>query len=268
MNHCVTDAEWGLLAPTLGCSFADHTARRAAQAGLYRLNHRLSQHYRTFSWHSLPSELGIAGSTANRFFLRWNRSGQWFAFWDALIELRFGSVVVPAQTVDIPQDPIDAALAEIRRAYGYFNQRFMGGELPSRVVFSIEKSTVKKSRKVLGYFSSHQWQQALPNGESFHHIAFMTSCLSGSHRVMEVLLHEMTHLRNWMLGIDDTDTRTQYHTQDFRDVAQLFGLKCSQRDVSHGYANTSLDERAICEIEALKPISESLTMVWRESDST
>lgn len=84
---------------------------------------------------------------------------------------------------------------------------------------------------------------------------------------MEVLLHEMTHLRNWMLEIDDTDTRTQYHTQDFRDVALLFGLKCAQRDPGRGYANTSLDERAIREIEKLMPISEVLTMAWGENNS-
>ncbi len=266
MDHLLTDAEWGLLASTLGCTVDDQFARCAAQAGLYRLNHRLSNHYRTFSWHSLPSDFGVAGSTANRCFLRWSRSGQWYVFWDALIELRFGAASVPEQNIDIQQDPIHAALTEIKRAYRYFNQRFMGGALPSNVVFSIENSSANSKRNILGYHSRHLWQQVLPSGESFHHIALMTRCLNGSHQVMEVLLHEMAHLRNWMLKIDDTDTRTQYHTQDFRDVARLFGLKCTQRDPSHGYANTSLDERAISAIEKLKPISEFLTMAWRKND--
>lgn len=267
MNHYLTDAEWGLLAPTLGSTVDEPIARCAAQAGLYRLNHRLSKHYRTFSWHSLPTNLGVGGSTANRSFLRWNRSGQWFVFWDALIELRFGSASVPAQNSGIHQDPVHAALAEIKRAYGYFNQRFMGGELPQSVVFSIERSNTNRKSTLLGYYSTHLWQQALPSGELFHHIAFTTRCLKGRYQVMETLLHEMTHLRNWMLKIDDTDTRTQYHTQDFRDVARLFGLKCAQRDAGRGYAATSLDERALHEIEKLKPNSEFLTMAWLDNES-
>ncbi len=262
MNHLLTDSEWSLLAPRLGCTDDMRLARCAAQAGLYRLNQRLSKCYRTFNWHSLPTDFGVAGSTANRLFLRWNRSEQWFAFWDALIELRFGAALVPPRKIESHQDPVQAALAEIRRAYTYFNQRFMGGELPLRVVFSIEKSPTNPKHNYHGYYSTRLWHQVLSNGEAFHHIAFMTSCLKGSRNVMEVLLHEMTHLRNWMLEIEDTDSRTQYHTQDFRDVATLFGLKCAQRNTRYGYATTVLDSRAIREIERLKPIDENLTMSW------
>jgi SprT-like family len=263
VKYLLTNEEWGRTHSALGCTVDNGIARAAAQAGLYKLTHRHSASYRTFNWKALPSELGLAGVTANRYFVRWNRSGEWLAFWDALIVLRCGLATALPRPLPKSDDPIRNALDEIQRAYAFLNHRFTGGELPEAVAFTIEKSSGKNAS--LGAYSVHKWSTpGATNSSSFHHIALMTGALKGGQCALGVLLHEMAHLHNWIHGVKDTNPRTQYHTQDFRDVAVLFGLQCGTRDAAMGFYKTSLNQRGLEAIQLLNTDDESLWMRWVE----
>lgn len=80
--------------------------------------------------------------------------------------------------------------------------------------------------------------------KDFHHIALLAPGLQRAEAALGTLLHEMAHLRNLSLGLLDTDLQTQYHRQEFRDVARLLGLECAPRDPDFGYVRTSLGARA------------------------
>lgn len=240
-----------MLARHLGARPASEGAHRAAQACLFRFNTRLSARYRTFGWALLPASFGISGKAANGRFVHWTRTGEWFSFWDELVPLRFGPAQPdPPDLAALAQGtPLDALVLELTRAYRYFNRRFFGGELPATAVLTLEPPR----RGAKGYFRPYFWQ--LPD-QPLHHVAVLaTTGRLGVHTAMQTLLHEMAHLRNASCGIQDTNPGTQYHTQDFRDVARLLGLECGERHVSYGYFETRLGPRALQAIATLQPVS-------------
>jgi len=261
MWHFLEVSEWQKLAHLLGATVGDTRALRAAQACLFRYSVQMAKRYRTFDWHALPAELDVTGNTANRRFLHWCRSGQWFEFWDVLIELRYGKARPERPNKDLNRcNPLDALILELGRAYRFFNHRFTGGQLPTNVVISVE---VKGS--LGGYLRPNYWNVGLKQ-EVQHHLvvsAFAVEC-GGSESALAVLLHEMAHLRNVALGIIDTDPGTQYHRKDFEDSALLFGLKCGKRRVKTGYSSTTLADRGKGAIALLQPVEE--VFQWR-SDS-
>lgn len=262
MEHILEMSEWQTLAPILGANVGDTRALRAAQACLFRYSVQMAKHYRTFDWHALPAELGVTGNTANRRFLRWCESRQWFEFWDALVELRYGPAKPekPHKTLD-QCNPLLALILELERAYRFFNHRFTGGLLPKDVVISVEARG-----RPGGYLSPDFWEVGF-NQTTQHHLVVSASVVrrGNSDCTLEVLLHEMAHLSNVAVGISDTDPITQYHRQDFRDAALLFGLACGERRAKTGYSSTTLSSRAKEAILLLHPVE--TVFQWRDRAS-
>ncbi len=207
--------------------------------------------YHTFGWNDIPKELTISPITANRRFREWTESGEWLTFWDGLMELRHGVPIVPRPVkAGRLLSPLPSLVLELERAYLYFNDRFFGGALSRRVVIAIERP----HRKIRGYYCSRRW---IKGAKKLGHIAIMSSSLGkGPTAPLEVLLHEMVHLRNDELGFRDTDPRTQYHNRLFRDVAGLAGLSCASRDLQRGYGQTKLNPRGQEAIQKLRPNKE------------
>lgn len=257
MATLLSDDEWSALCEQLRVRESQEIARSCADACLHRFSSQLSPVYRSFGWAELPDQFGISGKTANRYFNRWTETGAWFDFWDALIVRRHGSAIPdPADPVALQEATLhEALLIELNRAYCYFNRRFMGGQLPFSTIITIEGLTTVRMR---GYFSQKLWRK---DAETTHHIGLLPGALNGgSDSAMAVLLHEMAHLRNAHAGIQDTDPRTQYHNQDFRDSARLFGLLCDRRDKQFGYASTALGTRAKAAICELAPVREAFAV--------
>jgi hypothetical protein len=251
MKHILEVSEWQTLSHLLGATSGDTRALRAAQACLFRYSVQMAKRYRTFDWHALPAELGVTGVTANRRFLCWCKSGQWFGFWDALIELRYGRATPEKPHKNIDQcNPLQALILELERAYRFFNHRFTGNQLPTNVVISVEAKG-----RYGGYLSPHFWRVGF-NPEIQHHLVVSASAIrhGSSERALEVLLHEMAHLSNVAVGVSDTDPITQYHRQDFRDTALLFGLACGERKAKTGYGSTTLADRGAKAITLLQPV--------------
>ncbi len=251
MDYLLSDDEWAILSKIVDATAGDSRARRAMQACLYRYSGvQLARAYRSFGWECIPKELGIHGQTANRRFKRWSDSGELFQFWDALLEHRHGKKSPEKPSKHLSENPLKALISELERAYRFFNQRFTAGELPSDIVISVE-GRVPGAR---GYLSPELW--SVSQNDHRHHLAVSIRTIKndGVNQTLATLLHEMAHLRNVTLGVSDTRA-DQYHRQDFRDTARLFGLSCDVRAVS-GYFSTTLADRGCAAIAHLNPVEQ------------
>jgi hypothetical protein len=219
--------------------------RRIAEACLYRYHHSLAPRRHCFGWNELPKQFGCSPATANRRYRGWLESGAWARFWDALLDLRLGphrgaewALPPPAGAPPSALDsPVQTILAELERAFCFFNARLFGDSLPRTVVITLED----RRNRQLGSFCAARWSS--PQGHLHHHVMVSTSAVGrGKEAVLEVLLHEMVHYRNHQAGVVDC-SRSQYHNRHFRDAALLVGLETSQRDPTLGYGLTSLGPR-------------------------
>jgi hypothetical protein len=261
----LTDAEWqglgGLLAsPVRGAGAKTgrprlDNDRLCAQACLFRHYHELSPVYHCFGWNQLPEELGVSPATANRRFREWTASGAWARFWDALMRLRRGGEPDPRKVA--PQRPWGSfpagdVLAELERAYTFFNDRFFAGALDGAAL-TVERFLGKRRRQP-GAFCPRQWRL----GErAVGHIALSAEVLGqGAETALGMLLHEMVHLRNDQVGVVDCTPPLQYHNRHFRDAARLAGLECPHRDPRFGYWSTLPGPRALQALAELKPRQE------------
>lgn len=260
------ESEWAALSTLLGARPSDAIALAAARVGILRLNQRLSSSgVRTFGWKALPTDAGIGYREANQRMAVWTKSGQWWQFWDALMIARAGPYVHHPRPRTRPNDPISAMIAELHRAYRFFNWRFTGNTLPASIAITLERPHSMHDRNRFGYFSVSDLPT--PAG-SQSHIALLPENLASVDASMECLLHEMAHLRNWQLGIADTDLRTQYHAMDFKISAELFGLTCMERDPSRGYQRTMIGPRARQAIDALKPSARVFAFAFSPGTTT
>lgn len=232
--------------------------RPAAEACLYRFYHDRQSGYRTFGWNDLPRSLGVSPSTANRRFREWTANGSWARFWEALGRLREERAVErqkkhrTVEVWDVQREwghfPVGDMLAELERAYRFFNGFFYGSTLPKDVAISLERYV---AGQCLGYFCARIWNRGV---RRLHHIALHVSVLGkGARPALAVLLHEMVHLRNKQVSIRDCNASNQYHNLYFRDVAQVSGLTCGKRSRSHGFSSTSLSARGREAIQELQP---------------
>jgi|JI10StandDraft_1071094.scaffolds.fasta_scaffold388727_2 hypothetical protein len=250
----LSDREWHTLCSLLGATPVDRMARNAVSACLFRYDHRLAANYRTFGWTQLPDSFGISGKAAQKRLKKWTTTGVWFTFWDALMQTRSG-VAKPGRVIRKPllaANPVVPLINELQRAYAFFNHRFMGRSLPDNLAITVEGVQTNRSAR-RGYLSGSPWHDEL------HHIALLPSRLGNSTDAMATLLHEMAHLRNQALGIEDTNPNTQYHTLDFCATAELLGLICGPRNASRGFALTRLGPRALEAIAQLQPSEDVFT---------
>jgi transposase len=258
----ITDEEWTVLRPILARP-APATLRRGkprlendravARAALYHHFAALSDGYHTFGWNRLPCSFGVSPATANRRYREWLADGSWQRFWDVLMSLRrtpglSQSFRLPA---DLPADqfPVPALASELVRAYRFFNDDFFGGSpLPDQVAITIQQPPRRAGK--IGYFCGGRWRKAACRIDL---ICIYTSAFADGHEsVLEVLIHEMVHLRNYHLGLVDS-TNGRYHNGVFRDAALMAGLGCQPCDKNRGYGLTFLGPRAREAITRLEP---------------
>lgn len=274
MKWKLTDEKWELLRPLLkqsgpatpgvrGGRPRSENDRAAAEACLYRYYHSNSEHYRCFGWNRLPKKLKISPATANRRFREWTTNGSWARFWQGWQALRnqsrkVSTAVAPRAKVPVTTGwtvkrtlaifPLGDIMAELERAYVFFNDCFFGGDLPRKIALSIEHKIVHRCR---GYFCGHVWRKGRSD---LGHIAIHTSVFDGgAEEALAVLLHEMVHLRNSTIGLRDCDPRNQYHNRYFRDQALLVGLTCEPRHPRFGYALTELSDAGRDAISRMRP---------------
>jgi hypothetical protein len=175
-------------------------------------------------------------------------------FWDALADLRRVEALRSGpRTPDAKADssPVSPILAELERAYRFFRLQFFAiDSLPPDLAITLD---VAPLAQWAGVFCGRRWRR---EDREVNHIRINTTVLGeGSRHALEVLLHEMVHLRNHGFGIVDC-TRCQYHNRHFRDAALLAGLECFDYDKAIGYGKTRLTARGLKAIAKLRPREE------------
>jgi hypothetical protein len=145
-----------------------------------------------------------------------------------------------------PGNRTQRLIAELYRAFNYFNKTFADNELPD-VIITIQN---KGRRNALGWFGNDFWQDKLTTnavGEINLSAEYMSR---GPEECLETLLHEMAHLWNASNGIKDC-SGSQYHNKRFKIAAERFGLVV-KRHGSKGWATTLLDAPARKAIDKLE----------------
>ena len=62
-------------------------------------------------------------------------------------------------------------------------------------------------------------------------------------QVAEILLHEMVHLYNLQIGVQDTSRGGTYHNKKYKEAAEQHGLTV-EKDAKYGWTKTSLNDEA------------------------
>lgn len=68
--------------------------------------------------------------------------------------------------------------------------------------------------------------------------------------IAETLLHEMIHLYNLHIGVQDTSRNGFYHNKKFKEAAEKHGLICT-KTAKYGYSETALNDEAKAFIQSL-----------------
>lgn len=153
-----------------------------------------------------------------------------------------------------------AAIEELYRAKDFFLERFCDEERvkKAKVFITIQWSHKKNN---LGHFWAERWD-AEPEKEEkelYHEININAEYLNRPiNDVLGVLLHELSHLHNNVLGIEDCNS-AQYHNKEFKKTAEKYGL-IVDKFPGRGWALTSLNEEGIAAIEAFQPNKEALSL--------
>ena len=243
----LTDREWqalaGILSPPVRKKHSSagrprlENDRQVAQACLYRYLHSHAKRYRAFGWNKLPENLAVSPATANRRFREWNATGAWNRFYEGLTKLRAGGGSARLNPVPV-RSPVKGIVAELERAFSFFNAYFFGNELPPQTTITVEQYL-----RPLGCFSATGDHNA---------IAISATALGqGCETTLAVLVHEMVHLRNHLVRLPDVHRK--YHNRHFRDSAMLAGLEGERRDPIHGYMRTHLSERGLKAVRKFRP---------------
>jgi hypothetical protein len=148
------------------------------------------------------------------------------------------------------QQKYTSLLNELYRSFHFFNQHYCKGELKEPI---ITMQGDKRKGSTYGWFGKEFWTEYADNKPvQVNEINLTAEALYRSpNEVLETLIHEMVHLKNSQEGINDC-TKTQYHNEAFKKVAESFGLTV-ERMRGKGWAKTSLGEQAQLAIDLLKP---------------
>lgn len=155
-----------------------------------------------------------------------------------------------------------AAIKELYRAKDFFLERFCDEQRvkDAKVFITIQTSNKKNN---LGHFWENRWEANSNTDEVekevYHEINI---CAERMNRpvedILETLCHELSHLYNNVLGIEDCNA-AQYHNKNFKKTAEKFGLIVDKYP-GRGWALTSLSEEGHAAIDAFNPDKNALSI--------
>lgn len=153
-----------------------------------------------------------------------------------------------------------SAINELYRAKDFFLERFCDEDRVKEAKVFLIISSGKKNN--LGHFWANRWDGDTTKDEEekeiYHEINISAEYLNRPvNDIYQTLLHELSHMYNAVLGIDDCNA-AQYHNKNFKKAAEKFGLIVDKYP-GRGWALTSLSEEGISAIEALGPNKEALS---------
>lgn len=142
---------------------------------------------------------------------------------------------------------LTTVIEELENLFSTFNDHFFNGELTAPVITVSPDTT----RGAYGWCTS--WK-AWKTGEKDEGHYEINLCAEYLNRPFEdtccTLIHEMVHLLNLQLGVQDTSRSGHYHNKSFKKAAEEHGLVV-EKSAKNGYAHTTLTPDAEAFIQSL-----------------
>lgn len=135
---------------------------------------------------------------------------------------------------------LNDTLTEIKKAFNELNEYLFNSELAEPIlVIQAKKASGRRNRNtLLGWFTIGRVWIDKETGKTNSEI---TVCAESFNRpldeILEVLVHEMVHLKNHTKGINDTDSSGRYHNKEFKKAAEEALLEC-EYSKKYGYGLT------------------------------
>lgn len=154
---------------------------------------------------------------------------------------------------------IKPIIEKLENLFLKLNQKFFNGELTSPVI-TVSPDTTKgaygwctawkawsnseqKKTADLAMLTKEQLE-AMKSEEGFYEINLCAEHLARPfEQVAETLLHEMVHLYNLQIGVQDTSRGGTYHNKKYKMAAEQHGLTV-EKDSKYGWTITKLNEEA------------------------
>lgn len=138
---------------------------------------------------------------------------------------------------------LNNTLNEITIAFKELNEILFENKLPEPVL--VIQSRKAGMRNSMGWMTVGETWTDRETGQKFTEITICSETLNEKlNVVLEVLVHEMVHLKNKCNGIDDCSS-SQYHNKNFKEAAEKALLICECRDEKYGYGFTRASDKLI-----------------------
>lgn len=139
-------------------------------------------------------------------------------------------------------------IEKLESLFSKFNEKFYNGELQTPII-TVSPDTTKGA---YGWCTAWKaWSNKEPKSisemkpeevEAMKNEGFYEINLCAEH-VAETLLHEMVHLYNLQIGVQDTSRGGTYHNKKYKEAAEQHGLTV-EKDAKYGWTKTSLNPEA------------------------
>lgn len=133
-------------------------------------------------------------------------------------------------------------IEKLESLFSKFNKTFYDNGLEKPVI-TVSPDTTKGA---YGWCTSWKaWSnEEQQEGEGYYEINICAEYLSRPFEdIAETLLHEMVHLYNLQVGVQDTSRGGTYHNKKFKEAAEQHGL-VAEASGKYGYTDTSLNDIA------------------------
>lgn len=147
-------------------------------------------------------------------------------------------------------------IEKLENLFSKFNEKFYNGELQTPVI-TVSPDTTKgaygwctawkawsngEQKKVADLATlTKEALEAMKKDDGFYEINICAEHLARPfEQVAETLLHEMVHLYNLQIGVQDTSRGGTYHNKKYKEAAEQHGLTV-EKDAKYGWTKTSLN---------------------------
>ena len=152
---------------------------------------------------------------------------------------------------------------KLENLFSKFNEKFYNREL-QKAIITVSPDTTKGA---YGWCTAWKaWSNQEPKkisdmkpeeieaakSEGFYEINICAEYLVRPFdKVAETLLHEMVHLYNLQVGVQDTSRGGTYHNKKYKEAAEKHGLTV-EKDAKYGWTKTSLNDEAQAFVDSLQ----------------
>ena len=165
-------------------------------------------------------------------------------------------------------------IEKLESLFSKFNEKFYNNELQTPVI-TVSPDTTKgaygwctawkawtigEQKKVADLSTlTKEDLEAMKKDDGFYEINICAEHLARPfEQVAETLLHEMVHLYNLQIGVQDTSRGGTYHNKKYKEAAEKHGLTV-EKDAKYGWTKTSLNDEAKAFVDGLQDKSLNFT---------